>query len=484
MKHDSIKNWRYALVNGGILILAVLLLTACEKTNINSDDADGLLQDMTESVETEPVDPLDSLLERGDCDGYTFRLYGRENRLASLYADEETGESVHDAVFKRNQLVMDRYNIAFARTEAADNSGENAKNTILAGEDAYDLIACHGRYAFGSYGLEGLAMDWKAIPCVDLSNKWWDQDAVKELSVRNTLWAVTGDIDYDSIARTFAMLFNKTLCQKYQLLNPYANVYDGTWTLDVLFHMAEATAQDLNGDGEFTLTDDQWGYTTGGYTGPIVVLYSGGGRIVSKNEDDVPYLSIQTERNGAVFEKFFAFLDKDCAGVYPSGERVVAFSAGRILFMDCGIGSIASQRDMEDDFGVLPWPKADETDSRYSCCVDADTNLLIIPITTKDSRRTGMILEAMGAYGEQYVTNSYFESTLKSKYARDTDSAKMLNIIRESRVYDLGYYSGFGGAFQSIGKDLYEGNRDFVSYCAAKIPATEAQIAALLTDNK
>ena len=66
MKHDSIKNWRYALVNGGILILAVLLLTACGKTNIDSDDADGLLQDMTESVETEPVDPLDSLLERGD----------------------------------------------------------------------------------------------------------------------------------------------------------------------------------------------------------------------------------------------------------------------------------------------------------------------------------------------------------------------------------------------------------------------------------
>ena len=132
MKHDSIKNWRYALVNGGILILAVLLLTACEKTNINSDDADGLLQDMTESVETEPVDPLDSLLERCDCDGYTFRLYGRENRLASLYADEETGESVHDTVFKRNQLVMDRYNIAFARTEAADNSGENAKNAVLA----------------------------------------------------------------------------------------------------------------------------------------------------------------------------------------------------------------------------------------------------------------------------------------------------------------------------------------------------------------
>lgn len=89
-----------------------------------------------------------------------------------------------------------------------------------------------------------------------------------------------------------------------------------------------------------------------------------------------------------------------------------------------------------------------------------------MPITTSDPERTGSIIEALCAIGSRDVVPAFYNVSLKTKYSRDTESEEMIDIIRDSIIYDIGYVSG--GTFQSIGRDLARSTtHDFSSTYAA-----------------
>jgi hypothetical protein len=106
---------------------------------------------------------------------------------------------------------------------------------------------------------------------------------------------------------------------------------------------------------------------------------------------------------------------------------------------------------MDDEFGIVPYPKYD-TDDNYATITDGGAPLLIMPVTVSDPERTGAITEALCAYGAKLVIPAFYDKALKTKYARDDDSEEMMDIIKDSRVFDLGYLAG--GELQSTGYEL------------------------------
>jgi hypothetical protein len=54
------------------------------------------------------------------------------------------------------------------------------------------------------------------------------------------------------------------------------------------------------------------------------------------------------------------------------------------------------------------------------------------------------MIEAMACGGKNFVTPAYYEVTLKSRAAKDDDSAAMLDLIFGNVVYDLGILYNFG----------------------------------------
>ena len=96
---------------------------------------------------------------------------------------------------------------------------------------------------------------------------------------------------------------------------------------------------------------------------------------------------------------------------------------------------------MEDDIGVLPLPKYDENTQKYYGNVEAGGNLVVIPGTVTDYDRTSIIVEALCAEGYRRVIPEFFERVLKTKLARDDESAGMMDIIKEGRLFDYGYYN-------------------------------------------
>jgi hypothetical protein len=149
------------------------------------------------------------------------------------------------------------------------------------------------------------------------------------------------------------------------------------------------------------------------------------------------------------------------------------------MFADRGLGQAKALRGMNGDFGILPWPKFTEEDE-HSTVINGHASLMLMPVTVEDPEKTGAIAEALCAIGSRDVIPAFYEVSLKTKFSRDAESEKMIDIIKNSLIYDLGYASG--GTFQSVGHDLAgQNNPDFSSYYASH---ESAAINALQEFNK
>ena len=107
------------------------------------------------------------------------------------------------------------------------------------------------------------------------------------------------------------------------------------------------------------------------------------------------------------------------------------------LFLDTTFKLITNLRDMDTDFGIIPYPKWDEAQKDYCSRVEGG-DFPIVPVTNKKLEMTGVLLEAMCAESAKHVIPAYYDKMLKGKVARDEESAEMLDIIFRNRIYDLG----------------------------------------------
>ena len=408
-----------------------------------------------------------SHIEVEDMEGYNFRLLTRPGLTTDQYVEEETGDIINDAVYRRNETVKSLFNIEITAIESSVDNGGDAVNSILAGDDQFDLILPHSRVAF-QYAIQNTLVNFMDIKTIDLSKEWWSKDIIDSCNVNGHLYVLDGDIQTQRLSSAFAMYFNKRIFDELGLDYPYQSVLDGTWTFDEFARLVKLGSKDLNGDGLLKVDDDQFGYYTRDWYGPIQVLYTGGQRIYSKNAKGLPTLSINSQKTLSIFSKFFSLANSEDVFLQLDQVRMAAedlFPAGRAMFADRGLGSAKSFRSMNDEFGILPWPKFTKEDE-FATVVNGHASLICMPITVEDYERTGKIVEALCAIGNRDVIPAFYDVSLKTKFSRDYESESMIDTIKDSIIYDLGYVSG--GAFQSTGYTLsHMSNPDFASYYAA-----------------
>ncbi|MCL2518088.1 MAG: hypothetical protein FWF15_05940 [Oscillospiraceae bacterium] len=430
----------------------------------------------------------DDLPER-DFEGYDFTVYLRVETGTNqdFVAETETGDIINDAVFARNMAVSERFNVNikfnFDTTQNTTYT-TTAVNAILADEDVNDVLGLHGAFAF-VYAKQSYVVDWKTdLLYINLDKPWWDHDFAENLAIANRLFAMTGDISHLSIGATFCMVFNKNLFDKYVLEYPYKSVIDGTWTFDKFAQIVKDSSIDLNGDGQQTPGEDLYGFTTGSWGAPIQAFYMAGDRIITLDSDGVPSLTVYNERTINIFEKFFDLADNYnfyIDGYSPAYTGGSMFRNDLCMIAHASMGSLVSLRDMESDIGIIPFPKFNEIVDKYPSLVDAGQNIFSVPVTARDLDRTSIILEAFAAEGYRNVVPTFYEQALQVKYARDDDSAAMLDIIRDNRIFDYGYFDA------TISWDLsYTGFRlvnhpshDFASFYAAYEKQAETNLANL-----
>lgn len=473
------------------LLLLGLILSGCGDTNANVDNPGSTADSITadNSTDTELTPDLPDV----NYGGYTFTIAYRDQSGMDWAGDiatydEQAGDVVNDQKYNRNLSVENKLGIKIETyILSGDSTGSSATASILAGDQDYDLIAPHAHIAWSNYIGAGLALDWSNLTYCNFDMPWWDQGSRETLSVNGKIYSIAGDFSYYSLAYTRALIFNKDILTDLNEDMPYTKVFDGTWTFDEFNRLSILATGDLNGDTEYNVDDDQYGYLTNWWGGNIAFLYAGGSSTTKKNEDDIPYFTLGDERSVNIYEKFFKMMENEGSQVLLGSSTEAyynAFHEGRLLFTDVSLFDTQKFRDMKHEWGILPLPKYDEEQENYYSPVDAGVHLYIVPVNTENPERTSVILEEMAYEGYKTVIPAFYETALKGKYARDDESIQILELIKGSRVFDFGYFTCYQDELHHIGCAgrylVQETDPNLSSYCATYLPAAEAALSEMI----
>jgi len=408
---------------------------------------------------------------------YEFKIMirGQQDEWDSqdIHSEEENGEPVNDAVFRRNVEVEEALGISITGLWVqVGNQFSTLRKTVNSGDGAYDAVMLNFQ-DMSSATKQGMLVNLKAIPGVDLSKPWWDQNIIHETSVMNKTYFATGDISIMTNDGTWTMMFNKQLLQDMNLPNVYELVKTGEWTVDKMLEMGKDSVLDLNGDGVIDHTDKVAFATT--LDSVQSLFYSTGNRIVTKDADDLPVYALFGDTLMANLEKVyeimrgapdFTMLSGDYARINPLTHLIVqaAFEENRALFYAEVMQCVIRLRQMDTEFGIIPMPKANAAQENYNTNIHAWASAAIaMPQVGDDEERTGNIIEALAYGGDKYITPAYYDITLKTKHARDEESSAMLDIIFAGRSADLGYIDGYGGVMEAIRTNITNRSNTFAS---------------------
>ncbi len=408
-----------------------------------------------------------------DYEGYTFNMLVPLDPI--YYESEEiTGDVVSDAVYTANRKVESLYNVELEFV-AQDNGWylrdqfmNTIRSSVMANDNAYDIV--FPAYYYGeTLALEGLFLDYNSISSVHLDEPWWVAGYNDQAELFGKLYGAVGDYNLSDLENQMVLYFNKRIADEHKIGNLYDLVRSGDWTLDKLEELSKGLAVDLDNNEKYD-DSDSYGYILNTH-GARSFVVNFGINFVKRDESGTPYISLGEERTFDVYERLYTLIHKT-NDTYPNNDMNVitkVFMDGRSLFMTSTLSMSALMREMADDFGILPMPKYDSAQEDY-ITYSIGPSLCCIPNTAADPERTGAIIDAINFYTHEEVLPAYYEVALKSKYARDNDTAEMLDIIRENTFYDFGFIYGtpIGAVADIFGNALILDKREsFSSYYAS-----------------
>jgi len=194
-------------------------------------------------------------------------------------------------------------------------------------------------------------------------------------------------------------------------------------------------------------------------------------------------ISMWSDRNAAVaerittlcFDRLHSINTSAVAGVSTNiGGQLVMFGNGQGLFCTTIFKNVPQLRDVEMDFGIIPYPLYDSEQTEYGGYVSATySNMYSVEYYNNELERTGVVTEVLACLSRKHVTPAYYEHTLKGREARDEESIKCLDIIFANRSFDPGVFYGVGGYTGSLTDMMKSLSNRFQSiYETSKRPAS------------
>lgn len=455
MNKRILVSWSFAIV----LIASLIMSLSC---NDSSETDTQTVTDTTQKLEgnvdvEETTEDIMMMVPQQDLDGYEIRFLTDMiwdwdfGSLHMMDVEEQSGEPVNDAIYMRNSIVEQRLNVTISETVREKNDAHTIiQNSVRAGLDEYDVVISQS-WSVGPIAPEGYFYNLYDVPGLQLDQSWWDQNSIKDFSIQDHLYFMTGDYNLINNDATWVLYFNKALTTNLGLDMPYDLVRDGKWTYDAMMEYQKAAAADLDGDGEWTAAD-RWGQVTHTqhYSG---ILIAGGESLITRDNNDIPVYGQVTERFYSVYDKIIEMMQTpgytmniylNIKGLPADKHATYNFLSNEALFCPEILAHTRRFRQMESDFGVMPHPKYDENQENYNSYVLGQVDVTCIPLTNDHLAETATIMDALGMLSGQTTISAYYEVSYIGKFFRDDESIDMINIIRNNRVYDIA--SAYGWA--------------------------------------
>ena len=449
---------KFVFAAAALVICMIFSAVSCDKSssdNQNTRDGDSGSENIfAEDSGPDRENTPDSVPSDLKFDGKTFTVLSREESIwnAEMGVEEENGDIVNDAVYKRNKTAEGRFDITVKVVKIPGvwgqeaNFNNNVKNSVKAGDNAYDLIAGYA-YFFTPLAAEGFFLNWKKIPHVDFGAPWWAADLSDKMTIDGKLYFMSGDLSLSFTQKLMCLFFSKQIQQNYDIEDLYQVVLGGKWTYDKFYDTIKNIYTDLNGNGKKD-DEDLFGFVTGTGNGCDQFFVSQNQPITKKNADGYPELIFNSPKTIKITENMIDLFYEN-PGAFAedegkTGTHVEMFKSGRVFTMFGDLSFTENFRDMDDDYGVLPYPKFDEAQDKYAGLTQDAYSIFSIPMTCEQPEFVGAVTEFMAAESYRRVTPAYYETALKIKYARDEATSQMLDIIRDGAVFDFAFVNSNG----------------------------------------
>lgn len=453
------------------------------------------------SSEAETTDRFETGLEAVDYGGAEINFLIPDDSAGrwsakELDAESENGDVLNDAVFKRNTIVEDKYNVKLQSVHfTREDLVKNLAKTVQSGDGEYDcaMIPFNNCLTASS---QGLLLDLNELDNLNLQAEWWDSNANKTISLAGKQYYAVGDINIMSWDGTAAIFFNKQVIESYQLDSPYDLVDAGKWTLDRYAKMTIEYSNDIDQDGKMGL-DDFWG-NIGSDDSILMMLNSSDIFVVNKDDDDLPrFHELDQKYNDALVKltkcaditKTFNVWRSNTAPLTENLVHAFNIFAGNRAVTYADVVELANGfRQYDTEFGIVPYPKYDDEQKEYISPMNwyASTTITI-PASVSDTDRITRIVEDMAAVSAEYIRPAYYDVTLQVKLTRDEKSAEMLDLIFSTRVFDIGWLVNPSNLmYTGIIDPMLKKNNDFASVYAKLTKSAEASIEKViesLTEN-
>lgn len=411
----------------------------------------------TTAAETGTTYYESDLPEDLDFKGESVSFLYRDEIGDEFWCEVQDGEIVNDALYTdilkvEEQLKCDMVCVRRLGHYTVNRNEymNHITSTILAGDDLYawvDLMVGNSPTKMK----EGIFYNIFKVKYIDFEKPWYLKDMSETVSIANRLYFITSDASIDYLRCAFCIFFNKTTAENYGVDNLYELVLEGQWTLDNITDITKKVSSDLDGDGVIG-KDDQLGFLVHDTNHPKGFMGSCDSLTFSRDADGNWQYTYGSERDANVVEKLHTFLYATEGSLHSGVTDAVAdqaekyaaftssFKSGKIMMMTAEFNHASTLlRDMESEYGVLPYPKYDEAQDEYKFMSRNTHNAFSMPTTCGNIDLAGAAYEALSCANYNNLLPAYYEVALKTKYASDDESAQMYDLIHNNIILDFGY---------------------------------------------
>ena len=467
------------------MLCVIAALQSCGSENQGTETSGEQTETTTTAAET---DYLDTLGEK-NFNGAVYRIVAERSDsyipILNMECGDITGEVINDAQYNRDRYVENRYNVVIEYPETASGDQSSVYSTaLLAGDPIGDLYVDALNEVSGRMTTvfnNGLLTNLLDVPYLQLDREWWSRLMYDNLSINGKMFYTSGDLAPFSYIGPGCVYMNLTVAGNYGIDENelYSKVYDGKWTMDMLWSLTKDADNDLNGDGKLDCLNDFYGVVNESNALTSTMLLATCGVKLSEFNEKTGKLEVNLGTQEVVdkiddLAKMFQNIDNagDNTNLFDKN-----FKLDKSIFAIHYVESALRRfRDMESDYVIYPMPKYNEDQESYVSFINPWVKAFIaIPIVQEDIEKTGFITEVLEYLSVKEVRPAIYDVTLKGKALNNEDSIAMLDLIFSTTYIDFNAVYRFGGTLDAVNQAIFQ-DAPYASAIAACKDRTEAEL--------
>lgn len=421
-----------------------------------------------------------------------FSDEGEIHRKPDFTIEELSSDAINDSLYNRERYVEERLGVEIENPQTVDYMIiDEMRRLATSGDDVYDayLAAVKG---MSSFTFEEYFTDLYDMKYLDFDKPWWSEKFNNEAEFFDSLYMTTGSLSLTPIRYSYVIYYNKTLAKKYaesipELGEIYSVVDRGEWTFDKFAEIGGGIYEDINGNSVRDLEDIYGVAYALDYT--IDSIWSGFDiSIFDKTNDGWYELNVNTDKLYIALDKLSDLLHEAVGSItsrvgttedtkydFDYADREFANGTNLFLMADVVKTEFERLRNMQDDYGILPYPKYNEDQKEYYIFSHGTYTAFAIPVTNTDPDVVCAVLEAMASYAYRDTMPTYLDTVLKGQYMSDPDSRRMIDIVVDGFMVDAAWiYETLSCEYPVWYRYMLEkGERSYASQHAATVKKVE-----------